>query len=136
MMEDIYVFEERVIRVLSKIDSFFTHKNKLGFNRLSRGKLVDSLETIRKNRICCYASPSKMCDCKYGIEDRGGLDASGRGENTGCCEMREAIAILRNMTDREYLKIQYRTVKKSMKEFKKYKKEQGGLFANKEHKRD
>jgi hypothetical protein len=46
--------------------------------------LIEGLETIRK-RLCCYAGPT--CDCKFG--------ASGKGEETGCPEIRQAITLLR-----------------------------------------
>lgn len=53
-------------------------------------RLIEGLEAIRK-RLCVYPGPT--CDCKFG--------ASGKGEQTGCPEVRQAI---------EYLKGQHEQV--------------------------
>ena len=48
-------------------------------------RLADSLELLRQH-LCGYVG-QPTCDCKYG--------ASGRGEQTGCPELRDAIDYLR-----------------------------------------
>jgi len=69
---------------------------------------IDNRENLRKNieliqrRMCSYdnfsfdpeCEPPRFCDCKYG--------ASGRGEQTGCPELRCMLVLLENMTDEEF----------------------------------
>lgn len=50
---------------------------------LSDDELIGNLEALRV-RLCCYMGSS--CDCKFG--------ATGKGEQTGCPEIRQAIAII------------------------------------------
>jgi hypothetical protein len=52
--------------------------------------LIECLETLRK-RLCLYGSMATTCDCKFG--------ASGKGEESGCPEIRQAIAYLRGQHD-------------------------------------
>lgn len=67
-------------------------------------KLAKILDEIRMKRICAYGQ-SPRCDCKFGADRIGiGLSESGNG----CPEMRDAIWILRNMTDSEFKRISER----------------------------
>lgn len=62
------------------------------------------LEKMRK-KLCMYRSQSR-CDCKYTKETN-----RTTGEETGCPELRCAIALLEAMTDAEYEKISFRSMK-------------------------
>lgn len=44
------------------------------------------------------AEPPSMCDCKYGYV----AERKGRGEKTGCPELRCVVELLSLMTDDEY----------------------------------
>lgn len=53
---------------------------------------LDSLRSLRR-RLCGYANSDSRCDCKY-LAPRHGTGqpyAPRQGEQTGCCEVREAI---------------------------------------------
>ena len=50
--------------------------------------LLENLETLRSS-LCCYRGPT--CDCKFG--------ASRKGEQTGCPEIRQAIAYIAGQRD-------------------------------------
>lgn len=52
--------------------------------RLAQAELLNNLEDLRK-RLCPYVGGTS-CDCKYG--------ASGKGEQTGCPELRAAMELL------------------------------------------
>lgn len=54
---------------------------------MSAESLIESLERLRW-QLCDYVD-QPTCDCKYG--------ASGRGEQTGCPELRDAIYTLRGL---------------------------------------
>jgi hypothetical protein len=56
---------------------------------VERDELLAGLERIRL-RLCCYMGPS--CDCKYG--------ATGKGEQTGCPEIREAMVLVAEEFDK------------------------------------
>jgi hypothetical protein len=64
---------------------------------MNRIDLLKAAENIRKH-LCCYlGSP---CDCKYGAsKDDWKLP---KNETTGCCEMREIVGLLTNMTDDDF----------------------------------
>ena len=47
--------------------------------------LLANLDALRR-RLCQYGPDAKRCDCKFG--------ASGKGEQSGCPELRQAIAII------------------------------------------
>ena len=86
----------------------------------SKEMLLKHLENLRK-RVCCYATPD-YCDCKYGIpwEDMPEKDdpdceakmlarmnqwqsfGSKLGEQTGCPELRQAIALIKEIPDEEF----------------------------------
>ena len=89
---------------------------------MEREELIESLETIRMQRLCCYTTPDR-CDCKYIENKELKQDRFANGEQTGCCEMREAIGILRIMSDEEYNRMKKRQVKKVNEAFKKLKDE-------------
>jgi hypothetical protein len=61
-----------------------------------RYEFLAGLETLRK-RLCQYGPNADRCDCKYG--------ASGQGEESGCPELREAIAILEKVGKREFVRL-------------------------------
>lgn len=52
-------------------------------------ELIANLERLRSN-LCAYF-PGDRCDCKFG--------ASRKGEQTGCPEIRQAIAIISGQRD-------------------------------------
>lgn len=56
---------------------------------VDKDELLAGLELIRQ-RLCCYGGPT--CDCKYG--------ASGKGEQTGCPELREAMVLVAEEFDK------------------------------------
>ena len=67
---------------------------------LKQENLVEAMESTRKN-VCCYAGDP--CDCKYGVETRIALEKINYcGEKTGCPEMRQAVAMVKEMTPVEY----------------------------------
>lgn len=70
---------------------------------VDKGKLLEGLAGARQ-RSCCYVGPT--CDCKYGIREKemSPIDFMYKdlGEKTGCPEIRQAHAILSEMTDNEY----------------------------------
>lgn len=57
-------------------------------------ELLTNLEKLRQS-LCCYASTpypaTRTCDCQFG--------ASGQGEQTGCPELRQVIAIIRGQRE-------------------------------------
>jgi len=73
---------------------------------LKRTELTEALERIQVG-ICAYRSHS-FCDCKYGANKVGLNDEDG----SGCPEMRQMIAIMKEMTDTEYQTILDRIVNK------------------------
>jgi hypothetical protein len=88
-----------------------------------RETTMNTLEALRGD-LCCYMGP--ICDCKYGYKaaDKLGSFHPGwsmdRGEQTGCPELRTAIALLNLMTDEEYETIMKRLPKNvSLDEIKK-----------------
>lgn len=64
---------------------------------ISDDDLIEHLERIRKS-VCCYFTPNftDMCDCKFLPEDP---EARRNSEQTGCCEIRQAITILKGQRD-------------------------------------
>ena len=70
---------------------------KMMFTR-TQLKLMHSLDKIRQS-VCCYAGPT--CDCKY-LGEKTEIEEIGRGEQTGCCEIRMMEAILGSMTKEEF----------------------------------
>ena len=65
--------------------------------------------------LCAYChdkndgdKTSGFCDCKYG----GSHVGHGGHEDNGCPEMREAVAIIGALTDKEYERISNRLLKK------------------------
>jgi len=72
----------------------------------SREDHINKLKVIRQ-RMCAYAeSEIRGCDCKYlSKEEKPGevsFHFGFHGEQTGCCEMRDTITLLGEMTDLEY----------------------------------
>lgn len=68
---------------------------------LTKGQqLAEVLERIRQKQVCAYM-PGHFCDCKFGADRIGEHSESGNG----CPEMRDAIHLLRNMTDLEFRRI-------------------------------
>jgi hypothetical protein len=65
----------------------------------NKGFIVKGLRAVQKN-LCRYFGDT--CDCKYGAEDLKPFGTRSWGEQTGCPEVRTAIAILSVMTDEEY----------------------------------
>ncbi len=59
---------------------------------MTRAETIALLERVRAANVCAYATPG--CDCKYG--------ASLEGEQTGCPELRELIAMLGKLTDQDW----------------------------------
>jgi len=83
-------------------------------SELNRDELIKVVADVQ-GHLCSYHMPGKpepsgFCDCKYGAKglvhspDRGPHG----GEQTGCPEMREVLAILEAMTDKEFERIQKR----------------------------
>lgn len=70
---------------------------------VSQRELIEGLEKTRKG-VCAYMSTT--CDCKYGgpeINDYiGGINHRKSGEQTGCPEIRMAIAMLSNLSPDEF----------------------------------
>ena len=62
---------------------------------MNRLEIIKTLETLRKNH-CAYTGD--RCDCKYGYDE----NSDGRGEVTGCPELREAIDLLNILDDQQY----------------------------------
>lgn len=72
---------------------------------MKKEELIQTLETLRKYRLCVYLGGS--CDCKFGFEKRvkSEYDEMGKmiaahqhiGEHTGCPEMRVIISILKEI---------------------------------------
>ena len=78
-----------------------------------RESLINVLHIIQRQH-CSYdmmsigvadAPEPSMCDCKYGYV----AEQKGRGEKTGCPELRCAVELLTLMTDDEYDTILSRT---------------------------
>ena len=59
--------------------------------------LAEILENIRSKRICVYTENKHKCDCKYDANSIGF-----HGEHNGCPELRDAVKILRNLSDNQY----------------------------------
>ena len=76
---------------------------------MNKATLTDVMERVRKHVVCAYVGD--ICDCKYGADDLPTIDQNRLtwnrygGEQNGCCEMREMIWLLKNMTDKEYERI-------------------------------
>ena len=62
-------------------------------NIQSKEQLLEVLEKLRQNRMCCYINSQNFCDCKYSNIDRLRFPTS-HGEGTGCPEMREAMMFI------------------------------------------
>lgn len=95
-----------------------------------REVLLSALEEVQV-RVCAYGSKER-CDCKYGIKNEGDLAKNHfySGEQTGCPEVREIIAVLKEMTDIEYEKIAKRINRKIKKAAKEFFKENPNFFDN------
>jgi hypothetical protein len=65
---------------------------------IGKERLLKSLEEIRK-QLCCYNM--QPCDCKY-IDNEKEFNKMTGGEDTGCCEITEAIRLIKNLTDEEF----------------------------------
>jgi hypothetical protein len=63
---------------------------------VTRTEAITLLERVRSTSVCTYAGPT--CDCKYGH--------SFRGEQTGCPELRDLVAMLGALTDRDWETLQ------------------------------
>jgi len=68
---------------------------------LEKTDLAGTMEVIRKN-LCCYSGDP--CDCKYGVYAKK-PNSQWAGEKTGCPEMRQAVAMFKEMTEEEYNEI-------------------------------
>lgn len=84
-----------------------------------RTEVLEALELTRARRVCAYMGTT--CDCKYGIVEFSKTfpKAFINGEQNGCPEMREAIAIIRFMTDDEWAKIERRMLRQAKATYKK-----------------
>ena len=67
---------------------------------MNKQQLIDGLISLQ-HRTCLYgigqqdkSKPTGRCDCKYG--------SSGRGEQSGCPELRTVIGIIQQMSEAEY----------------------------------
>lgn len=61
--------------------------------------LIENLELLRK-QLCAYGPDAKRCDCKYrNLEAASSFRTMGRGEVTGCPELRLAIKRLQNFVE-------------------------------------
>ena len=78
-------------------------------NKLNKSQLLAALEAVRQ-RTCCYTNSKNFCDCKYGVEPLAD-GATHSGERTGCCEIREAIALVSKTTDAEFKRVASRKMK-------------------------
>lgn len=68
------------------------------FYGITQKHLLQNLEKIRE-RLCVYTGPP--CDCKFGDEED--EPSMGRSERfSGCAEIHQAIAMLKNLTTREF----------------------------------
>jgi hypothetical protein len=60
---------------------------------LSDEELIENLEALRK-KLCCYIG--ETCDCKF-------MSLNGQphmtSETTGCCEIRQAIELIKGQRD-------------------------------------
>lgn len=87
---------------------------------MTRNEIINALEATRKTRVCAYMGD--FCDCKCGIgQPRNRLTPG--SEQTGCPELRTALAVLRNMTDQEWAKIERRMARNAKAAFLKYSKQ-------------
>lgn len=98
----------------------------------NREKMAEFIHKCQR-KLCAYdtfgfeingkqnyeSKPPSMCDCKFGATAIGTASESGNG----CPEMRCVHAILLNMTDKEFARILKRMANKSMKNYKKHRKE-------------
>lgn len=74
---------------------------------MTRQELIESLERLRKN-VCVYLGST--CDCKYGgppplaTHQKAimGMAPHIIGEQTGCPELRSAIAFFTELSDQEW----------------------------------
>lgn len=64
-------------------------------------RLAETLDDIRKSRVCAYTSPD-FCDCKFGLLENPSKDQGYLGEQNGCPEMRVVIEFLRKITPKEF----------------------------------
>lgn len=93
-----------------------------------RKEIFNAIYIMRREK-CCYDSSFALngidgiepstCDCKYGYP---GQKINGIGEQTGCPELRCVEDLLKNITDKEYEKIMYRSMRKYLKKRQKEKK--------------
>lgn len=72
---------------------------------VERERLIEGLEKLQRTR-CDYDSfgfidfdqgPPPFCDCKYGYHGE-----KHKGEQNGCPELRNVVALLKVMSDAEY----------------------------------
>ena len=64
-----------------------------------KSELIEALTEIRRH-LCCYCGGDNFCDCKYLMGTVS--DFIGRGEKTGCCEIRLVIQLLSKMKASEF----------------------------------
>ena len=75
---------------------------------VSHGKLIQGLQGAQQ-RNCCYMG--NTCDCKYGIETTSDEKKAAEfwrndiGEQTGCPEIRQALAMLGALSTSEFNKL-------------------------------
>ena len=78
------------------------------FFATARVKLEAGLERVGRD-LCVYVTAGEVgraiCDCKYGIGASQEKGAQAGSEQTGCPEVHTALAMIRAMTDEEYLAI-------------------------------
>ena len=66
-------------------------------NKTKGQLLADVIESIRAKQVCGYANNKHKCDCKYGGDHIGS-----RSEHNGCPELRDAVKILSNLSNKQY----------------------------------
>lgn len=64
-----------------------------------KSELIEALQELRRH-LCCYVGGDSFCDCKYLMGTV--AEYIGKGEKTGCCELRLVISLLKKMKASEF----------------------------------
>lgn len=67
---------------------------------IEQKQLIDNLEKIRAVKLCAYIKSSRVCDCKFG--EPGGMPRRMSESFSGCPEVRQALSMIKTMTEKEF----------------------------------
>jgi hypothetical protein len=70
---------------------------------------VAALDAIKASILCDYRSKlGRFCDCKFGVlerAERGAINRDRSDEQNGCCELMQAMLVLKAMTPAEWKRV-------------------------------